>query len=473
MDDLGFLTSGNSIQEVATTLEITGETVIRWGLANAVTYNIAKTEAILFSPTRSKKVNKETAEIRLTIGKEEIKFNNQATRWLGIWLDSGLIFNTHVKERVKQARAAEARIKGLTRTYGLPSGLVRKIQIAAVQAIALFGAEIWWRGQKMYQDEIQKLLNRQGRAITGMYRSAPVGPLMSESGLIPAQILLDYRQRKYAYRLLTLPDGNLTKSVLPITLRSGDGNAQPGEQPENDGIWAQQQKARNYGQHLAQQVSIGFCIDPAYEVEPVVYQKLTEFPGKIIIQDGKTAILEAKKDLSTLALWTDGSKVESGGAGAAVAWKNPSSHKWEVCKIPLGKNKEILDAELWDVSQALKIALNGIALKKTSQITVYSDAQRAIKQLQSTSNKEGQVLKAQICKLVRQLRTKGGEVIVRWIPSHSGLEGNERADKAATEAAANGRTQAARWSSLTYVRQTIVNAKNSEICSWHWSRNEE
>lgn len=48
---------------------------------------------------------------------------------------SKLTFNTHIKERVKQARAAEARIKGLARTYGLPPGLVRKIQIAAVQLL--------------------------------------------------------------------------------------------------------------------------------------------------------------------------------------------------------------------------------------------------------------------------------------------------------------------------------------------------
>ena len=117
----------------------------------------------------------------------------------------------------------------------------------------------------------------------------------------------------------------------------GDGNAQSGEQPEDDGIWAQNQKARDYGQHLAQQVSIGFCIDPAYGVEPVIHQKPTEFSGKIIIQEAKTAISEAKKNTSTSALWSDGVKVESGGAGAAAVWKNPSSHRWEVRKITMGK----------------------------------------------------------------------------------------------------------------------------------------
>ena len=33
-----------------------------------------------------------------------------------------------------------------------------------------------------------------------------------------------------------------------------------------DGIWAHNQKAKNYGQHLAQQVSIGFSIDSTYGV---------------------------------------------------------------------------------------------------------------------------------------------------------------------------------------------------------------
>lgn len=191
MDDLGFLASGDSIQEVAISLEKTGEAVLRWELANAVTFNIAKTEAILFSRARSKKVREEITNARLVLGGQEVKFNNTATRWLGIWLDSSLTFVTHIRERLKRAQAAEARIRCLTRAQRLPPGLVRKIQIAAVQAIAFFGSEIWWQGQKIHQRDIQKLLNKQGRAITCMYRSTPVAPLMSEAGLIPAEIMLN------------------------------------------------------------------------------------------------------------------------------------------------------------------------------------------------------------------------------------------------------------------------------------------
>lgn len=84
IDDLGFLASGNSIKEVATSLEKTGEAVLRWGLSNAVTYDIGKTEAILFSKARNRKTAEEITSSRLVFGGQEVKFNDKATRWLGI-----------------------------------------------------------------------------------------------------------------------------------------------------------------------------------------------------------------------------------------------------------------------------------------------------------------------------------------------------------------------------------------------------
>lgn len=51
MDDLGFLADGNSIREVAASLEKIRETVIRWRLLDPFTHHIANTEAILFSLT--------------------------------------------------------------------------------------------------------------------------------------------------------------------------------------------------------------------------------------------------------------------------------------------------------------------------------------------------------------------------------------------------------------------------------------
>lgn len=100
---------------------------------------------------------------------------------------------------------------------------------------------------------------------------------MGKLGLIPTHVLLDYQKHKYTYWLLTLPDRNSAKYILPVTIKSGNRSAQLGEQLEHNKILAHNQKLGNYGQHLIQQVSINFSINRAYEVEHMVYQKLIEF----------------------------------------------------------------------------------------------------------------------------------------------------------------------------------------------------
>jgi hypothetical protein len=80
--------------------------------------------------------------------------------------------------------------------------------VAAVQAVALYGAELWWRGQKDRQRELQLLINQQARQITGAFRTTPVGPLLKEAGLEPAETTLEStqsRQLGYTIRLLGLP----------------------------------------------------------------------------------------------------------------------------------------------------------------------------------------------------------------------------------------------------------------------------
>lgn len=218
MDDLEFLAAGKSVIEIKEALEKAGQITLEWGTRNAVTYDISKTEAMLFSKARKQKLLEQLKAIQLRFGGQTIKFNQEATQWLGMWLDSRLSFGSHFRERLKRAKTAEAQIRGLTKTYGLPPALVRRIQITAVQPVALYGAELWWKKQKTHQNEVRKLINRQARSITGMYPSTPVPALMSEAGLIPAHIMLDFRQRKYAYSLLSLPEFIPTKAILPVTL---------------------------------------------------------------------------------------------------------------------------------------------------------------------------------------------------------------------------------------------------------------
>ena len=319
VDDLGFIVEGGSAAEIVTTLETVSKAVIQWGLENAVSYDVDKTEAVLF--TKAKAINRRRMirGFKVKIEFKKIFFNEDATRWLGVFIDSGLQLRAHFEHRMKKAKAAEARLRGIVGTYGLAFGLVRRIQIAAVQATALYDAELWWKGQTKQEKEMQKLMNRQARAITGMFRSTPEALIVREAGLTSAKALLNARQRGYGGRLLSLPDGHPIKEILSITLRKGDEAAQPGEQSIDDNEWAEGRGQNTLGHYLARQLAVQGAIDPAEGIEPIVKIRSETFPGEVIISPTEQALEEAREPRSGLVLWSDGSRLEHEGVEAAAA----------------------------------------------------------------------------------------------------------------------------------------------------------
>lgn len=51
---------------------------------------------------------------------------------------------------LKRAYGAEATIRRHVKSYAVPSGLLKKIEVAIFYAIPFFGAEIKWYRQKRY-----------------------------------------------------------------------------------------------------------------------------------------------------------------------------------------------------------------------------------------------------------------------------------------------------------------------------------
>lgn len=156
-----------------------------------------------------------------------------------------------------------------------------------------------------------------------MYPSTPIQALMSEAGLVLAQILLNHQQRTYAYRLLTLPKNHLTKTILPSSFRNGDADSiREEEQLEDLLVWAGREKPNSLGQWLARQISSTQVVDPAYGVEPMErsWRLNTDLPLQIILQPKQEAIQEAKINHDGFVFWTDGSCLDEGIVGAVVVW---------------------------------------------------------------------------------------------------------------------------------------------------------
>jgi hypothetical protein len=82
-------------------------------------------------------------------------------------VDTHLTLKDHHNKMMSKAYCAEARIGSLRGMFGLSPENVQKIQVAAVQAVALYGAKLWWDETKNIgrTTDLQKLVNRQSRSL--------------------------------------------------------------------------------------------------------------------------------------------------------------------------------------------------------------------------------------------------------------------------------------------------------------------
>jgi hypothetical protein len=109
VDDISFTTRGNSVRELCEKLQKASEAAIEWGHRNDVEFDAAKTEALLFTRKRGRELREQVRQARIVVGEKEVEFAQEATRWLGVWLDSGLTLKTHHQTRLGKARKAEGK----------------------------------------------------------------------------------------------------------------------------------------------------------------------------------------------------------------------------------------------------------------------------------------------------------------------------------------------------------------------------
>lgn len=79
-------------------------------------------------------------------------------------------------------------------------------------------------------------------------------------------------------------------------------------------------------------------------------------------------------------------------------------------------------------------------------------------------------MKMQIYEKVQRRVQQRYDISIRWIPGHSKVEGNERADRAAKEAAVGVKVRTAKRSSLAHIKRQVTDEKMIQIYTWHESK---
>jgi hypothetical protein len=117
---LRWVVTGSDVNQVVIILERWAAKSVEWVNRRGQQFDTTNPEAVLFGTTlpHTKLLRpKLTAMIR--VGNGSIRFNEEATHWLGIWMDALLMLNGYNNRCMKKASVAEARLRSLTKTYGV------------------------------------------------------------------------------------------------------------------------------------------------------------------------------------------------------------------------------------------------------------------------------------------------------------------------------------------------------------------
>jgi ribonuclease HI len=147
---------------------------------------------------------------------------------------------------------------------------------------------------------------------------------------------------------------------------------------------------------------------------------------------------------------------------------------WQGRKIFMGRNKEVFDAEIYAIWVGLKAAKDRAEREENDgprAVTIFTDAQAALKRIRNDAPGPGQWLVRRILHTERQLRQAGWTTEFRWVPGHKGIEGNEVADQWAKEGAeASGAEYLPREeesiTTLAHVARGVTEAKWNEHLAW-------
>jgi len=364
VDDLGWVATGNDVNHVVSILERCAARSIEWASRRGLQFDTAKLEEVQFTRRRGdRKHLRAKLTAKITVQNGSIRFNAQATCWLGVWMDAHLTFKEHHNRSMKKARAGEARLRSLTKTYHVAAESVRAVQVACVQAVALYGSELWWDPREVgRRDDLQHLLNRQTRSILGALPTTPRGALMSESGVTPAPVTFDSRQQRFAARLENACSSKLKE------LHSNPSSRAP--------ICSVVKKEHEHGRPIE-----GMSW-PAPGEEPAVRTTVLDetAPAKSAAQRWARE-KEAKIGAGVWMWWTDGSRSDDGRVRAAAVCNY--GNEWRPRRSFLGTgHMEVLDGELWAIGLALDVETEKretLQVHGVKTVAVLSDSQAAIR----------------------------------------------------------------------------------------------
>ena len=405
----------NKLQNILYNLE-------KWAAQTGFKFAEGKSEMLICT----RKIIQDPPNINLTLEGKKIKIVKE-NKFLGVWFDWRMKWETQIKHLKDSCTRSLNLIKTLAYSKTKTD---TKILLQIYQTMILpkleYGCLAYGTASDTNLKKLDPIHHHGLRLCLGAFHTSPVESLYVESNIHS----LSYRRKvlglQYYARTLTIDRNeticNLYDKRRDIMFR----NSKRFETPAIKIRYDMEELGIKFAPIFEQRVS---NMPPWLSPEIHVCFEMDNFTKKTIpIPEIKPTFFK-HKHTTDMDIYTDGSKnTNNTKVGAGIAIRKHAEGVFQSKYKAQSSKATILTAEL----NAINMALGELAKERGKTCAIYSDSKGALQTLQQYDpiNPIVKKIKAEVCK---QSTIYGNNILFCWVPAHSYIPGNERADQAAKQ----------------------------------------
>lgn len=421
-DDLLLYTTNNTPAEAASQLNIALEALKYWLDDNGFEISVPKSSVLVFSRMRS------PPNICVKLSDLPIPIKKQA-KFLGVILDDKLTGLPHCDYLVAKCEKQLNVLRCLTGVWwGSHPYNLKLLYNAIIRSTIEYATFLLSPILKSGLKKLECLQSKALRIVTGAMKSSPINALQIECSDPPLNLRLQYLSDKFFFRCLQFLHHPLINKIQLLD-----------DQIPNSKYWSHKPNPYlvvSFKRYLVINApTYRSRIFPLFESN---FNALMQTP-EIVKHLNITKNHPNAKSLFKFTtdnnwknwnhLFTDASKTSpSGCVGIGVYHVQYNI----VQKIKLPPETSVFTGELFGILRAVEY----ISLMKLKKSVIFSDSLSALQLIEKCpyNMKKPYPVIIQLRNLLFKCSTMNYSVIFVWIPSHSGIKGNEKADSIAKEA---------------------------------------
>ena len=419
-DDICLVSRGpNRISKMQQALKLIQAECTRLGLK----INTQKTSAMA--------IKSQTPEGQLEILNQPLQWVQQTT-YLGVVLDSKLSFQPEIQYLRDRAKARLAPLLNMCTTQkGVGFNILKTFYMATTRSLIDYAACTLTNLTSVQQTSLEVLQNNAMRLMLGTPMWTRICNLQMEAQIPPLQARIEVRNSITAAKALTLPGDSIFKKRLKAELGRHPDLPIPKTYMGNIG-----NQIRATGLHNTLATLQPDKPHPNHSTlppwhEPVINFTMAKLPANksscsthTLKNCAQKSIQDLKTPNSTV-FYTDGSVDPDNHKAGAAVYSEHNQISWR-----LSDTASTLQTELIAIQQALTLALH----QGDGPVILHTDSLSSVQALKKQKPKENISLLSSIKQLALQLHTQRRCLTINWIPSHTGIPGNDKADELAKSA---------------------------------------